>query len=57
MGIILGVFGDGVLEVLQGFGDVVRHGDVDKVFLVVPICGQSAVLAARWVDGDGVVLS
>ena len=32
MGRILGVFGDGVLEALQGFVDGVGHGDVDLVF-------------------------
>ena len=57
VGIILGTFGDGVLEALHGFADRVGHGDVDVVFWVVPINGQSAVLAARWVDGDGVMLS
>ena len=57
MGRILGSFGYGVLEALQGFADRVEHGDVDIVFWVVPIDGQSAVLAAAWVDGDGVILS
>ena len=45
-----------MLEALQDFSDRVGHGDVDVVFWVVPINGESAVLAARWVDGDGVIL-
>ena len=53
--IILGEFGDGVLEALRGFANRVRHGDVDVVFWVVPIDSQSAVLSARCVDGDGVI--
>ena len=57
MGRILGEFGDRMLEALQGFGDGVGHGDVDVVFWVVTINGQSAVLASIWVDGDGVMLS
>ena len=45
------------MEALQVFADRVGHGDVDVVFWVVPIDGQSAVLAPRWVDGNGVMLS
>ena len=56
VGRILGEFGDGVLEAFQGFSDRVGHGDVDVFFGVVPINGQYAVLAAGWVDGDGVIL-
>ena len=56
VGIILGAFGGGVLEEFQGFSDGVGHGDVDVVFWVVPIDGQSLVLAARPVDGDGVMI-
>ena len=41
----------------QGFSDRVGHGYVDIVFWVVPIDGQSVVLAARFFDGDGVILS
>ena len=52
VGIILGAFGDGVLEALQGFDDGVSHGDVEVVFWVVTINVQSAVLASRWFDGD-----
>ena len=48
--------GYGVVEALQGFSDGVGHGDVDVVFWVVPINGESVVLAARPVDGDGVIL-
>ena len=55
--IMLGGFGGGVLELLQVFSDVVGHGDVDVVFWVFPIDGHSAVIAARWVDGDGLMLS
>ena len=57
MGRILGAFRGRVLEEFQGFSDGVGHGDVDVVFWVVTINGQSAVLAARLVDGDGVMLS
>ena len=52
-----GAFGGGLLEAFQGFSDGVGHGDVDVVFWVVPIDGQSTVLASRWVDGDGVMFS
>ena len=54
---MLGVFGDRVLEALQGFADGVGHGNVDVVFWVLPINGQSAVLDSRWVDVDGVIIS
>ena len=54
---ILGAFGDGLFEAFQGFADRVGHGDVDILFWVVPINGQSAVLASIWVDGDGVMCS
>ena len=50
------MFEDEVLEALQGFGDRVGNGDVNVVLWAVPINGQSKVLAARWVDGDGVIL-
>ena len=50
------MFGDTMLEALQRFADVVGNGDVNVVFWVVSIDGQSAVLAARWVDGDGVMI-
>ena len=56
MGIMLGEFGEMVLEALQGFAEGAGHGDVDVVFWVVPIYGQSAVPTARWVDGDGVMI-
>ena len=56
VGIMLGAFGYMVLEALQGFADGVGHGDVDIVFWVVPIDGQSRVLAARWFVGDVVML-
>ena len=45
-----------VLEALQGFSDGVEHGDVNVIVRVFPIGGKSAVLAARRVDGDGVIL-
>ena len=56
VGRILGAFGNGVLEVIQGFSDGVGHGYVNIVFWVVPINGQSAVLASRWFDGDVIML-
>ena len=56
VGRILGAFGDGVLEALQGFSDGVGHGDVDVVFCVVTIDDQSTVIATIWVDGDEVML-
>ena len=37
VGRILGVFGDGVLEALQGFSDGVGNGDVNVGSWVVPI--------------------
>ena len=57
MGRILGEFGGGVLEAFQVFAGGVWHGDVNGVFWVVPINGQSAVIADRWVNGDEVMLS
>ena len=45
-----------MLEALQVFVDWVGHGYVDVVLRVVPIHGQSVVLAARWVDSDGLIL-
>ena len=52
MGRVLGARGRGVLELLQGFVDSVGHGDVNVIDGVVPVDYQTAVLAARWVDGD-----
>ena len=57
VGRILGGGGEGVLEAFQGFADGVRYVNVDIVFWVVTIDGQSSVLAAIWVNGDGVVIS
>ena len=54
---MLGEFGDRVSEALKGFNDGVGHGDVNIIFWVVPINGQSAVLASIWVNGDGAMLS
>ena len=51
------MFGYGVLEEFQGFADGVGHVYVNIVFWVVPIDGQSAVLAAIWVDGNGLMIS
>ena len=45
-----------MLEAFQGFADGFGHGDGDVVLWVVPIDGQSSVLAARWVDGDVLML-
>ena len=56
MGRVLRECGYGVLEALQGFADGFGHGDVGVVFRVVPIDGKSAVLAARWVDCDGLII-
>ena len=54
---IFGEFGDGVLEAIHDFADVVGHGYVDVVFWVVTVDGQSTLLSAIWVNGDGVMLS
>ena len=48
--------GYGVFEALQGFADGVGHGDVDIIVRVVPIDGKFSVLAARRVNGDGVII-
>ena len=56
VGRLLGERGHEVLETLQGFADGVGHGDVDIIDRVVPFNGKPAVLAARSVDGDGVIL-
>ena len=45
-----------MLEALQGFADRVGHGDIDVIAGVFPFDGQATVLAARWVDGDGVII-
>ena len=55
MGRVLGAWGHGVLQALQGFTNRVGHGDVVVIAGVVPFYGQAAVLAARWIDGDGVI--
>ena len=57
LGRVLGALGHGVLVELQGFADRVGHGDVNVISGVVSFDGQVAVLASRWVDGDGVILS
>ena len=44
-----------MLEALQGFADRVGHRDVYVIDRVVPFDGQAVVLAARWVDGGGVI--
>ena len=54
---MLGEWGHWVLEALQGFADRVGHEDVDVIAGVVPFDGQAALLAARWVDGDGIIFS
>ena len=56
VGRVLGACGHGVLEALQGFADGVGHGYVDVIARVVPFDGKATVLAARWVDGDGVII-
>ena len=56
VGRVLGARGNGMLEALQGFMDRVGHGYVDVIARVVPFDGKPAVLAARWVDGDGLIL-
>ena len=56
VGIVLRACGHGVLEALQGFADVVGNGDADVTVRVVPIDGESALLATRRVDGDRVIL-
>ena len=53
---VLSARGYRVLDAVQGFADRVQHGDVDVVLQVVSIYGKSAVLAARWVDSDGLIL-
>ena len=56
LGRVLGARGWGVLGTLQGFADRVGHGDFDVFVRVVPIDGKSTVLAAGWVNGDGVII-
>ena len=53
---VLGAWGHGVLEALQGFADRVGNGDVNIISGVVPFDGQAALLSARWADGDGIIL-
>ena len=56
VGRVLGERGNGVLEALQGFADGVGNGDVDVIARVVPFYGKYAVIAARGVGDDGVIL-
>ena len=56
VGRVLRTRGYGVLEALQGFAGGVGHGDVDVISRVVPFDGEPALLAARWFDGDGIIL-
>ena len=56
VGRILGEFGDGVLEGIQGFADRVGIGDVDVIAKVVPFYDKPALRAVRWVDNDGVII-
>ena len=57
VGRVLGAWGHWVLEALQGFADRFGHEDVDVISGVVPFNGQAALLAARWVDDDGIIFS
>ena len=45
-----------MLEAFQGFSDGVEHGYVNVVFWLVPIDGQSTVIASRPLDGDRVMI-
>ena len=56
VGRLLGKRGRGFLGELQGFADRGGHGDVDVIARVVLFYGKPVVLAARWVDGDEVIL-
>ena len=56
VGRVLVAHGHGVLEALQGFADGVGHGDVNVISKLVPFDGTPALLADRWVNGDGVIL-
>ena len=56
VGRVLRARGYRVLEALQGFYGGVGNGEVDVVFRVVPIDGNFAVLAAIWVNSDGVII-
>ena len=53
---MLGARGRGVLEFLQGFADSVGHGNVEVIAGVIPVDCQAAVLAARWVDSDRIIV-
>ena len=55
VGRVLGEWGHGVLEALQGFGDRVGHGDFYVIAREVPFDVKPAVIAARWADSDGVI--
>ena len=48
---IFRAFGGGMSEFGKCFLDVARHGDVDVVFVVVPVEGEATVLCAFPVDG------
>ena len=46
-----------MLEALQGFADGVGHGDVNVIARVNPFDGETAVIDARWVNSDVVIIS
>ena len=56
MGRVLRARGYRVLEALQGFADGVGHGDVDVIARVIIFDGKPTVIAARWVESDGIIL-
>ena len=45
-----------VLKSMEGFGDVAWHGDVDVLFGIVPIDGQTTIFTSCPLDGDMVGL-
>jgi hypothetical protein len=54
---VLGLLGEWVLESYKGFGDIVGHGEVDSLFVIVPIKMDSTEDFAVTVDGEIVVFS
>ena len=53
--LVLGFAGPGVIEALEGFRDVVEHGDVDAAVVVVPVQIEAEVALAGLVARNGVV--
>jgi hypothetical protein len=55
VGGILGFLGGGMLDAMECFGDVTRHGELHGAIDVVPIEGETTVFGSCPIGGDGVL--